>query len=90
MEQIEIDGWCRRLIKGELEGYIQTGRGLARVVKATRTNMANCGMTLDMLARVFDEIYPLSVRPFLQSPIGSPWYQPDRDERFRLLQTELL
>ena len=91
IKQSEIDDWYLRLIKGRLEGYIATGHeDSAGVIKATRTNMARCGMTRDMLARVFDEIHSLSVRPFLEAAVGSPWHQPDRDERFRLLKNELL
>jgi hypothetical protein len=86
----EIDDWYRRLIKGRLEGFIATGHeDSARVIKATRTNMARCGMTPDMLAKMFDEIYPSSVRPFVEAALGSPWHQPDRDERFRLLKGQL-
>jgi hypothetical protein len=90
MEQTEIYPWYHRLIKGRLESYIATGQDLAQVIKVTRTNMANCGMTRDMLAKMLDEIYAASVRPFLQVAVGSPWYQALRDERFRLLKTELL
>lgn len=91
MEQIEIDDWYRRLIKGRLEGYIAVGHeDFTRVIKATRTNLVKCGMTRDMLAKMFDEIYAASVRPFLVAPVRSPWYQPDRDERFKLLKIELL
>lgn len=90
LEQIEIDDWYRRLIRGGLEGYIQTGQGLERMVKVTRTNMAKCAMTRDTLAKMLAEIYAASVLPFLQAPVGSPWYQEFRDERFRLLKTELL
>jgi hypothetical protein len=86
----EIDDWYLRLIKGRLEGYIQTGQDFARVIKATRTNMAKCGMTREMLAKMFDEIYAASVRPFLEAAVGSPWHQALRDERFGLLKTELL
>jgi len=89
MEQIETDDWYSRLIKGRLESYIVTGQDLPRVVKATLTNMDKCSMTRDMLAKMLDEIYAASVRPFLEAAVGSPWYQPDRDKRFVLLKTEL-
>lgn len=89
MEQIETDDWYRRLIRGRHESYIATAHDLARVVKTTRTNMAKCGMTREMLAEMLDETYVVSVHLFLQAPIGSPWYQPLRDERFSLLKAEL-
>ena len=74
MEQIETDDWHRRLIKGRLESYIVTGQDLPRVVKATLTNMDKCSMTRDMLAKMLDEIYAASVRPFLETAVGLPWY----------------
>jgi hypothetical protein len=90
MEQIETNDWYHRLIRGRLESFIATGQDFARVIKATRTNMAKCGVTRDVLAKMFDEIYAASVRPFLEAAVGSQWHQPLRDERFRLLKTELV
>jgi hypothetical protein len=84
---------CRKQIEGHLTSYIaRANDDPGRIMKTIRTLMAQCGMTRDELAKMFDEIYPGSVRSFLEAPVGSGFREqgPARDERFRLLKTELL
>jgi hypothetical protein len=92
-----MDDWyrdnCRKQIEGHLTSYIaRANDDPKRIIKTIGTIMAQCTMTRDELAKMFDEIYPSSVRSFLDAQAGSHFRQqgPVREERFRLLKTGLL
>jgi len=60
------------------------------LIKATITVGVRRGCSLEDIEQMLGQVYAESVETFLRRPVGSPWRQPGRLERFNRAKSLLL
>ncbi len=82
-----IEEFEYRICKGRIQSYVARAKEPPeRIVKSIRTIMARGGINKTDVERMLEETQAETVLPFL----GSPWNQPQRQERFDAIKDALI
>ncbi len=87
---LEVQNAYYPTMKGLIVAVVLGNDKVERVTKAIRTMMARYGMGRETLEQAFAEVDTETVQPFLAKAPSSPFYQPQRLERFTALKSALL
>jgi hypothetical protein len=83
--------WPYAQVSGRMIKYVARGSDNPNTIaKATRTMQAKYGISRGDIERMLAEMYLGTVKDFLEFPLASPWYQPERLARFNHLKALLL
>jgi hypothetical protein len=87
----DIKEWPYLQINGRIVNYVTCGDdNPITIAKSTRTMRAKHGLGRADIERMLAEMYSDTVQRFLEYPLGSPWYQPERLARFNYVKSLLL
>ncbi len=87
---LEVQNAYYPTMKGLIVAVVRGTDKVERATKAIRTMMARYGIGREALEQAFAEVDTESVQPFLAKAPSSPYYQPERLERFTALKSALL